>query len=400
MSRVTGPTSALTSFLRDRGIRPPTQNRFQRIPVEEQLNPPTTENQEISIDQSTSIDNPHTNNIAAPESVIASSSRFPKSKKKGKGRNEDDGDQGKPLAKKARTTKKIIDSVGEKMSQLVRLCKQCNRRYIFEVDDQEQCNACLNVGIIGKKSGSNAAQKRALKKAEKTVLEMTGELSGHILPLKELCIQTIVKNVDLVMESVCGALAPETKRKLSRIISKQRKLDVNVLPLFLGPREDELELYDCSYLTEEVLNQIPEECPELRILHLGMCGRASDNTLEQIGFSLPLLTSLTLQGTHLCSSGAYAQLFQKLTNLCSLNFENTTKLTNEAIEYLVKSCPMMKSLSLCDCPYIDDAAIQYLKQLESLSSLSLNAIGQLSDDSLVSLLESRGPYLVKLSLNK
>lgn len=399
---VQGPTSALTSFLRERGIRPPTQNRFQRIPVEEQLNPPSQQAQEAE-------DAPAVrNSIRVPDAVASSSSRFPTATSKGskKKRKADDSDEVDVGAgKKKLNMKNRIDiDRGALSHDLVRICKQCNRRFIFDEREQENCQACLSVGIIGsKKSGSTAAQKRALKRAEKTVLEMTGDMAGHILPLKELCIQTIVKHVEN-MESKENALtlpplAPETKRKISRIMSKQRKLTPASLPLFLGHYEDELELFDCSYLPEETLNRIPSECPELVNLHLGMCGRATDETINQIGL-LQHLMSLTLQGTFLCTSGAFAGLFQQVPNLRNLTLENATKLTNEALQYLAEGCPLLRKVSLTDCPFVDEEGLVHVQGLKHIQVLCLNSIGQLDDSDIAVLIEAVGENLKELSLNK
>jgi hypothetical protein len=43
-----------------------------------------------------------------------------------------------------------------------------------------------------------------------------------------------------------GLLSPDTKRVLSMIVSRQRKLDSSTLGLFLGTDELTLELFDCT----------------------------------------------------------------------------------------------------------------------------------------------------------
>ncbi|KAJ3358791.1 hypothetical protein HDU91_005112 [Kappamyces sp. JEL0680] len=389
--QVRGPTSALTSFLRERGIRPPSHNPYQRIPREQQLNPsePVPEQP-----QNTTVPVASSSGEALAQ-VLATQAPFKKSKKCD---DSDDDLIAGPSSKKPKVSK--VRPQGKDpalLANLVRFCTSCNRRFVATSDpEQSICLACQTVTMGGKKP--SAAQKRALKKAQDLVLQTTGYAGGSILPLRDLCIRYIVENIDLVEDSFTF-FAPETKQKISRIISKQRKLTNASLPLFLGPQEDIVQLFDCTYLDEDALLSIPELCPELRTLQLGYCGRMTDAVLEALS-RLKFLSSISLHGPFLCSPGGFAGLFQSLSLLSSVELEFATKLTNDSLLYLARECPGLEALVLTDCPHVDDAGLGHLAALTKLSKLGLNNTGTIQDEAVVELLRKVGGGLEDLSLNK
>ena len=297
---------------------------------------------------------------------------------------------------------------------LIRFCDQCDRRFLIDtsvIEQETRCFACLNVNVGGGKvsgSSKNAALKRALKKKEALVLETTGRYGGFVLPLRDLCITTIINNMEKL--DYITTFSPETKRQIARIISKHRKLDGFSLPLFLGPDEDTVELFDCTKLTEENLSEIAASCPNLSVLLLNLCGtclirclllgRMTDNNLSALGEHVPLLSSLTLHGPFLCTAGGFAGLFQQLSNLNVLNFEFAVKLSNESLGYLQEGCPQLRVLSLTDCPYINDQGIASISKMTNLTELSLNSLGKIADESINQVLSVLGHQLSVLSLNK
>jgi DNA repair protein RAD7 len=397
-SQVRGPTSALSSFLREKGIRPPTQTRYQRIPQEEeQMGSSRGFEDVVSVLVDHGVEDAATvGSIAleiAQQGAASSSSKFTGRKKRKAEPAEPEGD-GKKRKKAIRAPLPALDPI----SQLVRFCSSCERRFIVGSDpDQTACTACQNVAA-NTTIKPTPAQKRAMKMKKDMALQMTGSLlDGFILPLRDMCITYIVENINLV--DGLGEMLPETKRKLSRIISKQRKLTNASLPLFLGPHEDTVQLYDCTLLDQDALASIPKACPNLRILELGFCGRMTDKVLDSFSY-LDELQEISLYGPFLCSPGGFAGLFQSLKALKSVKLEFAAKFTNDSLEYLARECPMLEELILTDCSFVDDVGVAHISSLTTLKSLGLNALGAITDSCMVDLLSKIGSSLETLSLNK
>jgi DNA repair protein RAD7 len=161
------------------------------------------------------------------------------SKKKPK--DDEDEDDLLPFSKRSKHSKKKTP-VDDALSNLVRFCIRCKRRFLFGTIGSEVslCHACTTVK--GKQQSNLQKQKR--KKAENVVLEFTGGLNGTILPLRDMCLNVISSCIDEVDQ--LGWIEPETMLKFAKIISKRRQLNNRTVSLFLGPDEDQIELYDCT----------------------------------------------------------------------------------------------------------------------------------------------------------
>ncbi len=76
------------------------------------------------------------------------------------------------------------------------------------------------------------------------MLEFTGELQGTILPLRDMCLNFISNHIEDVDQ--LGWIQPETRLRFAKVVSRRRQLNKTTLPLFLGPDEDEVQLFDCT----------------------------------------------------------------------------------------------------------------------------------------------------------
>ena len=220
---VRGPTSALSSFLREKGISVP-QNPYARTQPPIQVSDSTSNEVEIE-SQSALEDSPEPRISSSIQAVeIEVIPEFPAKKK-------DPSEV--PAAKRKR---RQPDDEG--YLKLIKLCETCKRRFISQ-NDQLNCHACVSVGARASK-----AVKRQRKQQQSVVLEVTGRIDGLILPLRDMCIRVISDHLDDI-ESL-GYIDSLTKVKLSRIVSKRRKLTAHNLALFLEEDENELRLFDCT----------------------------------------------------------------------------------------------------------------------------------------------------------
>jgi DNA repair protein RAD7 len=208
----------------------------------------------------------------------------------------------------------------DELMDLVRFCSTCKRRFLFGTvgSDATQCHACSTV-----KKRQSKMQKKNRKQAENQVLQYTGGLNGRILPLRDMCLNTVSEHIEELEE--LGWIEPESRLKFAKIISRRRQLNNKTVALFLGPDEDQVQLFDCTYLNEAGLSQIPMQCPNLITLDLGLCGRMNDHVLGLIGNHCPMLMNLSLGGAFLPSSNAWTDLFPKLPQLRTVRLQFAAK---------------------------------------------------------------------------
>ncbi|KAI8909077.1 hypothetical protein EDD86DRAFT_226770 [Gorgonomyces haynaldii] len=371
-NRVRGPTSALSSFLRERGIVAPT-NRFRS------LQPAQTEQLAQTEQQQTE----QTEEEPGPSAVLNQPSRQPSKKKKPKKESDDE----LPKKKQRRTKKQ------EHPDWKIKLCQRCQRRFLND-NDQRLCAACVQLGDADKVSKGT---KRQAKMKEQEAFMITGETSVRVYSLKDMCIRLIAQYLDDVEE--LGDISPDTKCKISKIISKRRLLTQKNVNLFLGPMETDLELYDCTLLNPEGLSMIAHLCPNLKNLRLEMCGRMTDKVL-QVYSNLDSLEILDLKGPFLCSAEGWSGLFSSLSNLKSLTLHFSAKLNDESIQDLVKHCPELEHLELHLTTRVSDDGIKALCDLQCLKSLVLSDIGSVQMETILALLDKIGSRLERLGLIK
>lgn len=217
-NRVRGPTSALSSFLRERGIVPPPMNMYSR-------NPTTSTPLEITPDIIPEITPENTPEIPETEEPVIVKPAKKKKKPKATDSNELDFS--------------TIRSSHSKLTLSIRFCENCNRRFYNENPIVVKCPACLDL--------NNKAQKSpALKKRKRIDNELISDIVQGIPKLTDLCIKFIANHIKLVEEF--GDDMPNTlKTSISKILSRNRELNDSTLELFLVPTETILNFYEFFY---------------------------------------------------------------------------------------------------------------------------------------------------------
>lgn len=240
-NRVRGPSSALSSFLRERGIVAP-RNVFARVDpaAEPDAEAPGGEEPVVEtapVDQ----ENTQVELVEEPSSSVPAAVVAKKKAVKRKPDSDLDNDTGKPGRSK-HTKLNPKDKIKPQDLSMVRLCGSCQRRYQSNSSEDTVCAACRIIGNAPSKGGQ--AAKRAAKKREMAAFELTGESNVCVLPLRDVCIKLIAQYINQVEE--LGDMPVDTLIKLSKIICKQRKLDNTTVQLFIGPQHDKVHLYDCT----------------------------------------------------------------------------------------------------------------------------------------------------------
>ncbi|KAJ3057051.1 hypothetical protein HK097_001020 [Rhizophlyctis rosea] len=288
--------------------------------------------------------------------------------------------------------KRTASSISDSTYNTVRFCERCQRRYTVSEDMSSFCPACLSIqSKAGGGGGAGSGISRAKRKRGKIVATLDG-VEGPISSLKDMCVKLIATYIDDV--EAFGDISDSTKTQISKIISRDRQLNQNNVMLFLGQMEQKVELFDCTYLNESALNQIPFLCPNLRVLHL-------DEVLNSIGQNCTSLTSLTLKGPFLPSDTAFSHLFTSLgSKLTALHLQHAAKLASSGIAALVENCAGMRELRLDSCMKLGDDEVRRVGELRELVELELSRLGTgVKEESLCGLVGDVGRGLRVLSFN-
>ncbi|KAH6584537.1 hypothetical protein BASA50_007459 [Batrachochytrium salamandrivorans] len=460
-NRVRGPTSALSSFLRERGITAPRQvARAEEVPTPIQETTSAadateavdtshdagvtadahrmTEDQVASLPStvgstlfpsSTAADDQESQALASgsnPEATGSSSTQvqnttesdrkrtaslLKKMKRKGDEDNSDDGDYaggdsrgsmyGSRSGHSKKQRKKGISNNGDNQPPPsdVLFCSRCQRRYLLSAATSDTSQNLCKACLGLQNKPARSISKIQLKRKKLEVLSMTGESQGVILSLRDMCIKLVAGLIDNIEQ--LGEISYSSKRKLSVIISKQRQLTTQTVQLFLGADEDSVELFDCTRLDEDGLLSIAYLCPNVRTLNLSLCGRITNKVLIEIGASCKHIFSLTLKGAFLPTDAGFSSMFSGLgSSLTNLSLEHAAKLTNTSLHVLSESAPNLRILNLTSCSKVGDDAIETISKMKCLEHLELNGLrDDVESSAILQLISAIGHQLTTLSLN-
>lgn len=362
---VRGPTSALSSFLRDKGIKPKNVSIYTRVEAQA---PNSSNRVGDSILPEPNVSLTALSNNTNSSAARSLSTKDLKKKLKRPGKDHDSGsDDDDALPKK-------------------RSCIKCCRIFVGS-REEKFCSACLSgveskvlanwseAGGIRGALPSASRRKKPKKRSQAVDLMLNTVRPMGVQPLKELCVRLVCEYISDV--SALGDIPPASKHRISKILSKMRLLDPTTVMLFLTPLERELKLYDCTLLTPQEFSMIPAFAPNLQTLYLAYCGRLRDDNLSHFAERLPQLSRVTLKGCFLVSDTAFAKFFRALgARLETLCIENASKLSVLACDALVGHCTSLKTLSLRHCSKVGSKQVENFAKLNMLESLDFSWSGE------------------------
>lgn len=196
---------------------------------------------------------------------------------------------------------------------------------------------------------------------------------------------------------------------ISQIISKNRRLSSRTMQLFLSPQAKKLALYDCSSVTSEAFQTIPDLAPNLEEVLLQYCGQLDNDALLALG-RLKQLHALDLYGPYLVRKEVwYTFLEEHGARLRTLKLRETPRFDAACIQALVHYAPQLTHLGLAQIGCLNDASAEVLCGLKNLVYLDLSQPGvsapgvepaSLHDTSILPLLAAHGPRLAHLHLDR
>ncbi|KAI9593659.1 hypothetical protein BDF19DRAFT_447488 [Syncephalis fuscata] len=433
-NRVKGPTSALSDFLRERGIKPRNMSMLspkaakprpleyessnsdndsskedkkkvsKAVKVKEESSPEPmvkTRNSRRQRQQDVKVeDAPMTASTTIPIADIGQAMRQRRAALRRKQQGYSDSEDEFQLDA---SSNKRHRSAGQ--SDLV-FCKQCRRRFTVTDASRSLPNGgrlCLDCSAKAGKVPELELDTRGRRRGGK------GNNSTWWLPeddpvvsLRNACIKIIGENITNL--SSLGSLNEKTMDKICQIICKHRQLSPAALKMFLNPSNSAIRLYDCTKLDEDDLKNVAHFCPSIHTLLLRYCGRLSPETTEFYADHLTNLHSITLHGPFLVTDAAFEKLVTAVSGRLRLfSVGHSARLSTRAITALVEKCSQLEELELRGCDALGDADILRLADASARGTLTtLNLSGttsQVSDDTIIAVLRALGPKLHKLDLS-
>lgn len=392
-NRVRGPTSALTSFLREHNIS--IENRSRRARREEReaatVNTEDGEPMEGVVQTEVAAQSSSSTTTETTTLLYTPSKKTAKGKKK-RGRESDSSEDDDDDAKYApSSSRKVVPG----RSRIV-FCSECKGRFArkIENDDQTVCNDCIN--------GTTAANKKKATTRKKQIVSIKKDsITKETVPsLQDVCIAVVVDYIEDV--DTLGVISEESLEKIAKIISRNRKLNDVTARLFMEPFKRRLDLYDCTGMNEVSLLNISQFCPRLEHLNLVYCGHITDQVVKAYYDKLHFLKSIHLSGAFLVKKETWNEFFEKVgTRFESFGLRYSARLLKENIDCLVKHCPNVRELKFGHLSAMNSdwlAPISTLKKLQVFEFAWPAMDKQLNTEDLVDMLSKVGPQLTELSI--
>lgn len=417
-SRVRGPHSALTEFLRSQGIDANEIRRRHARETEEAL--ATAEATGAALENEVQAQDP------APSfdediAQVAGPSSAPILEEGGgaaeENEEDEEGEQVQVSKRKRRPKastrkKKRVESdeddfllPGPPRPGQVEFCDNCNCRFTVTPYSRagpsggllcHPCGVKLAGGIQKEASIKKQPAKRKPKAAMSALLD---HVKFNVPKLQDLCIRLIAKHIGDV--EAFGDIGNINMDKICRIISKNRSLNNTTLPLFLDAERGDICLYDCSKIDGDHLQSIASYCPSVQQLMLRFCGRLTDSTIRYYAHQLLNLRSVEFTGPFLVGVQGWKDFFQSMgTKLERFFLHDSPRFDTGVIESLVSNCTELSDLRLARIEHLDDSGVAALSSLSHLNSLDISFPGTtLTDEPILALLNKVGSGLLELNLS-
>lgn len=404
---VKGPSSALTSFLREQGInaeqirlryeRSQRQQNGEEVPAE------------IAEELTAVVQQPE--NDAGGE-ILDGDSHGPLNLALDSDEEEIDDEEGGAASAKRRRTSGDFSGVSSNGAAIY--CLECDQHFNISVYSKKMekygkigylCPSCTKIQMRRERLAKKH-EIEARKRRKKVAAALLDKKQFKLPSLQDFCINIITQNINEV--ELLGEIGNHNKMKICRILAKNRSLNNKTVGLFLDNKTTELEFWDCCKIDKNSLDKIAAYCPKLESLTLNMCGQLHNDNLRYFGSKLASLKSLSLNGPFLINDDTWQSFFDSNVgkNLKHFHLRNTHRFTNDSLVSLLENCGNnLKSLTLSRLDGLDSKPVydllpHFLSGLEHLEISSPHHENLIDDDLIINLLAINCETLTSLNLDK
>lgn len=258
------------------------------------------------------------------------------------------------------------------------------------------CAISAGIDVFAKTRKKAAAKKPAAKDKRAKVISYE-EITGPI-GLGDFCIKLIGKYIEDV--EALGNIGTKSMDRVCRIISKSRRLTPETATLFYSGNRTELKMYDCTNLLPSSYVTLAALCPNLQDLSLELCGQLDTDTIIKWGQVFPDLKRLDLWGPFNVRKEGWVKFFADKPDLEGLLITQTPRFDMSCLKAMVNNCPDINELRFREFGLLDDTWLPELAKLEKLELLDLSSPGHasLTDEPVIELLKAIGENLETLNL--
>ncbi|PVF98871.1 RNI-like protein [Serendipita vermifera] len=429
-NNVTGPTSALTSFLREHGITARHSYGGRQEPVNDQPSSPdsdeagpsqateeqTTPTRDNAGYVSDNLDESEEDKNSPPkkkrklskavEAKLKAKEKATLNAKKGKKKQDDDDDDDEEDPYNAPSKGWISGATGTAPPiGTFQNCAQCEKKftvtkYTLAGESGYLCHSCA------KSSGLDPFKKQAAPRkrkpaAEKRVVQNFEEVEP-VMSLTRMCIDIIGKHIDQVEE--LGDIGSVNMDQICKIVSRTRNLNQHNVRLFYGVENKSLVIYDSTNLKTPDYHTMAALNPNLERLTLHLCGQMESPALENWSRAFKNLTRLELHAPYLIHEETWVTFLRaKGAQLSGFLITNSPRFSRQCLDVLIETAPNLKELRLSELTKIEDSWLEAIAQLTALTSLDLSSDrsgrNSLTSPAVVDLLASIGKNLTLLNLS-
>ena len=399
-NKIRGPTSALTSFLRSKGINARNINAYGTSVTGNAANNETDPVQPTTEPEAPSLEPEEIQEVVVeiqPEEQVQEQTSvkrkapLKKSAKKKKEKKADD-----------ESSDYEIEPAREvKYSQNCLKCLSEISKY-YERKSINLCNDCADAVRKVAKSKSPRSKDKNLQLwqiPDEFIVLKESIYDSDFPSLVTICIKTLIENLDNVEDF--GDLPEPVLLKMSKLICRYRKLDSRVLLLLIHAGLDQIYFPDCNQLIENDFSCIFNTCQFATSLDISFCSKLR-NSLHSLNTMIPNLYKVAINGAYLASDEDWSIFFSGAMNLEIVHIAHASKLSLLAVTSLVESNKQnhrLFDLRLTSTNALNSECVNELKQLQSLDILDLSwTFDKVDESAWISLLKQLGPQLKELYL--
>ncbi|GJN03698.1 hypothetical protein PR202_ga21172 [Eleusine coracana subsp. coracana] len=215
------------------------------------------------------------------------------------------------------------------------------------------------------------------KSADKAILWSPSKDKKNLLrsapSLTKLCLSTLADNAEGI-ESL-GGIPDELKHKLLKMLCRSRKMNTHLLNELLCDSPTELQLYECSWLSEDDFEKTFGKCRTENLQ--SVCDKFVNELIPVHGSNM---RELAFAGCLKLTSSSIKTIGQNCPHLSFLDLRNLNRLRDSAMRYLRNGCRQIKKLKLQRNSFSDEAVSRYLGESGGcLTELMLNSIEKAGD---------------------
>jgi F-box/leucine-rich repeat protein 7 len=180
--------------------------------------------------------------------------------------------------------------------------------------------------------------------------------------------------------SYCKALSDTSLASISTMCTNIRRLNLQrclgitdvgyaTFGTMLHNKLHELQISDCSFLTDSAMKHISESCPNLKVLNISFCCALSEVSIQYLTHGCPKMKAFDASFCgNAISDETISIIATNWKDLEKLSVRGCVRIGNAAVQYLVDNCRTLKTLNISSCKNVSDNILEQIPKEWTLLS--------------------------------